>query len=438
MHDLLDDPEILSKLAKLFYDQKIEKIFLSSTLRTSGNEAERILLEEIKINKDFSVRAAIASVLSYRLPRYPKYLDIRLDKNDSYAITKNLPGNFCTYYGRVSPLVLDIDASDNDDFLLVSTRDLLASLQRMIQMNWDHSKPQLVHSGKPNLLDEVDIRSARTEGFQKHIEFFEQPIAHEENEFTGLEDIEEVGRKLVNEDVIKALCYCLKDYSTAVRDTAASSLGQIGLPESILARDYLVESLRDEDVNVKSKVVWALGRIAKGCDNSIIQHIVETLKNNMWKVKSACLYALANFGARAAKQSIPLLRKLLKESAINKQAVAETIVKLGSEGEATLIKLMQAEPDSNYKLKSSICKALALTDMTSPNLDFIVETLFKAANIGTSGVIRRDAIFAIRVLAEKSEENITYLKRKNIIPFYYEKLLDKDPSVQAVSHIIYP
>jgi hypothetical protein len=29
MYDLLDDPEVLSKLAKLFYDPKIEKIFLS-------------------------------------------------------------------------------------------------------------------------------------------------------------------------------------------------------------------------------------------------------------------------------------------------------------------------------------------------------------------------------------------------------------------------
>jgi HEAT repeat protein len=405
-------------------------------LRTSGEEAERILLEEIKTNKDFSVRAAIASVLSYRLPKYPRYLEVRLDKNDSYAITKNLPGNFCTYYGRVSPLVLDIE-DDSDEFLLVSTRDLLASLQRMIQMNWDHSKPQLVHAGKPNLLDEIDLRSSRTETFQKHIEFFELTLDNpQENEFDNLNDIEEVGRKLISEDVIRALCICLKDYSTAVRDTAASSLGQIGLPESLLARDYLVDGLRDEDVNVKSKVVWALGRTAQGCDNSIIQYIVETLKNNMWKVKSACLYALANFGARAAKQSIPLLKKLLKESAINKQAIAETVVRLGSEGEATLIKLMQSEPDSNYKLKSSICKALALTDMTSSNLDFIVETLFKAANVSTSGVIRRDAIFAIRVLAEKSEENITYLKRKNIIPFYYEKLLDKDPSVQAVKSIL--
>jgi hypothetical protein len=406
-----------------------------STLRTSGQNAEKILLDEIKSNKDFSVRAAIASVLCYRLPKYPKYLEMRLDKNDSYAITKNLPGNFCTYYGKVSPLVLDTD-SDNNDFILVSTRDLLASLQRMIQMNWDHSKPQLVHAGKPNLLDDIDLRSTRSEAFTKYVEFFELKAdanSENDNEFDNLTELEEVGRKLISDEVVRALCHCLKDYSTAVRDTAASSLGQIGLPESLLAINSLIDGLRDEDINVKSKIVWAIGRIAKGCDNSIINYVVEALKNNMWKVKSSCLYTLSNFGPRAAKASLPLLKKLLKESAINKQSVAETIIKLGSDGEAMLIKLMSSEPDSNYKLKTAVCKALALTDMTSPNLDFIIETLFKAANISSSGVIRRDAIFAIRVLAEKSEENITYLKRKNIIPFYYEKLLDKDPSVQAVN-----
>jgi hypothetical protein len=40
---------------------------------------------------------------------------------------------------------------------------------------------------------------------------------------------------------------------------------------------------------------------------------------------------------------------------------------------------MRNEVDSNYKLKSSIAKSLALTNINSPNIDFIVESLYKAA-----------------------------------------------------------
>jgi HEAT repeat protein len=444
MHDLVGDPETLNKLSKFFHDSKLEKIFLSSTIRTAGDPGEQILLHEIKTNKDFSVRVAIASVLAYRLPRYPKYLEVRLDKNDTYSITKCLPGSFCTYYGRVSPYVyeereetfeeLEIgnigekqNKSQQNEFLEVSTRDFLASLQRMLIMNYDHTNPQLVHQGKYNILDNLDLKWIKNESFQKYTNYFELNDP-EVNPETDLYD--ERGKRYISEEVIKALCLCLKDYSTAVRDTAAGSLGQIGIPESLLAVDYLLDTIRDEDVNVKSKVIWAIGRIAGGCENSLIPPIVDALKSNMWKVKSACLYTLSQFGFRCAKLALPVLNKLLRESAINKQTIAETVVKLGTEGESTLLKLMATENESNYKLKGSVAKALALANVNSPNIDFIVECLFKAAN-SQSPLIRKSALFSIRVLAEKSDERVTYLKRKNIIPFYYDKLQDKDQSIQA-------
>jgi HEAT repeat protein len=184
-------------------------------------------------------------------------------------------------------------------------------------------------------------------------------------------------------------------------------------------------------VNVKSKVIWAIGTIASGCDDFVISHLVQALKSNMWKTKSACLFALSQFGARAAKLSIPTLTKLLKESAINKQSIAETIVKLGEDGENNLLRIMSQENDSNYKLKSAICRAFALSNIDSPNIDFIVECLFKASRINNP-LIRKNSLFSIRVLAERSQERVTYLKRKNVIPFYYKMLMDKDTSIQAV------
>ena len=456
LHDLISDNETLVALSKFFNDHRIEKIFLSSTLRTSGIKGEKILLNEIKNNKDYSVRVAIASVLDYRLPKYPIYLKMKLDKNDAYSLSKNIPGKFCTYYGKVSPLVHELNSDSGylneseEEFLEVSTRDFLASLQRMVAMNYDHSYPQIVHRGSPFWLDSLNLRQYVQENLSDNSKQVEDPLnkylgffeltendeRHNMNRNLNLtyniySELNERGQYLISEEVIKALCFCLKDYSTAVRDTAAGTLGRIGLPEGLLSIDYLIDYIKDEDVNVKSKIIWTIGRIAPGCDNSVIPYIVDALKSNMWKVKCACFYALSQFGSRSAKQAVPSLLKLLKESAINKQTIAETLVKLGSEGENTLINIMNTESDSNYKLKAVIAKSLGLSNVNSPNIDFIVECLFNSAKSNLS-LIRQNSLFAIRVLAEKAEEKVTYLKRKNLIPFYYEMMTDKEQSIQAV------
>ncbi len=53
-------------------------------LRTSGDEGEELLLKIIRYHKDYKVRMAAASVLSYRLQADARQLDVelRLDSND--------------------------------------------------------------------------------------------------------------------------------------------------------------------------------------------------------------------------------------------------------------------------------------------------------------------------------------------------------------------
>ena len=458
MHDLVDDPDTLEKLEGFFSEPKIKKDFISSILRTCGPDGELILLNEIKTNKDFSVRVSIANAFSYRVPKVQKYLDVRLDKNDTYSVSNNLPGSFCTYYGNVSPfienknytieLLLDMDdfndvndldnpteeTKQTEEYLEINTRDFLAALQRMLVMNYDHSNPRLVHNGNPNTIDNINFKLSKNEIIEKYINFFDianivtSNMNSEENTQNDV-NIDETGKYFVSEEIIKALIRSLKDYSTKVREAAATSLGIIGLPEALLSIDGLIENINDEDVNVRSKIIWAIGRVAEGTDNSIIPFIVNSVQSNMWKVKKASLYTLAQLGDRCAKNSLPYLVKLLKESPINKQIIAETLIRLGIEGESVLLKIMSSEPDSNYKLKSAIVRALAFTDITSTNIDFIVECIFKQGK-NSFALVRKSAIFAIKVLAEKGEEKITYLKRKNVIPFYYDKLKDKDSSIQ--------
>lgn len=454
MHDLVDDPDNLEKLESFFGEPKIKKDFIASILRTSGTEGEMILLNEIKTNKDFAVRTAIANVFSYRLPKVQKYLDIRLDKNDTYSVAKNLPGSFCTYYGNVSPFIenknltieqlLDMDdfndqmeletnpslQNQQEEYLEVNTRDFLAALQRMLLVKYDHSSPRLVHNGNSNTIDNINFKLSKSDVVDKYAQFFDlSNVNTQENNSQTDINLHETGKFYISEEIIIALMKCLKDYSPKVREAAATSLGIIGLPEALLSIDGLINSINDEDVNVKSKAIWAIGRIAEGIDNTIIPYIIESVKCNMWKVKKASLYTLAQFGDRCAKSSLPYLLKLLKESPINKQIIAETIVRLGLQGESVLLKLMSTEPDSNYKLKSAIVRALAFTDITSTNIDFIIECIFRQGK-NSNSIVRKAAIFAIKLLAEKAEEKITYLKRKNVIPFYYDKLKDKDSTIQ--------
>jgi len=173
---------------------------------------------------------------------------------------------------------------------------------------------------------------------------------------------------------------CLKDYDNTVRNTAASIIGQIGLPEGISALDSLMKLLKTEkEVEVKAKAIWAIGRLSKNCEDGVIELILENVLSKIWKIKSACLYTISAFGPRIASSAVPILCKLLKNSNINKQTIAETLMKMGGEGEKYLIKLLIHLPDSDYILKGSIIKSFAMTDINSPNIDFIVEALYKAA-----------------------------------------------------------
>lgn len=456
-------------------------------MRTSGEKGEKILLKELKSNNDFSVKVAIASVLAYRTSKYPNYLDIRLDKNDSFSIAKTLPGSFCSYYGKISPYVYEkifseqekndkINKSFNEannlyeEFLEVNTRDFLAALQRLVSINYNHQKPKLVHKGNHNIIDDLDILSSKNDVLIKYVNFFlfekdemgrnqtlvNKRVENSNEEFSQskrcfpqndnnfeeiinenkfLNDAVEISKNYISEEVIKGLCFCLKDYSSAVRETSADSLAHIALPETLAALPNLIESLKDNDIVVRSKVVYAIGRIASGCEDWVIPHLIEALKSNFWKVKLACLSTLAEFGYRAAKQSLPYLQKILRESPINKQAIADTMVKLGYEGEALLLKVATTEDDSNFKLKSVVIKALSHSAITGPNIDFIIETLFKSSNSENS-LIRLNSVIAIKNLVDASDESITYLKRKNIIPFYYNKLTDKDLNIQTVTNKI--
>ena len=490
---LLNDEETLQKIVELFNEPKIDNKFIASILR--NKYAEKLLLNELKTNQNEEIKSAICSVLCYRFPKKIIPFKIRLESGDRdlFSMNQNMPGSFFNYQGKICPVLvpctknideileneeIDYDVKKNhvnkilnmindtsDDWLEINQRDFLAALQRMIQIQYDHRKPQLIldDNNEFNFLDHLKLKSDKknkenninsenkedNEGNDINQENQNDEFSNysqynyiikyntilgiksdvsQENE-SDLEGID-LDHEYISEEVIKSLGKCLSDYSEKVRDSAATSLGIIGLPESSIAIDDLIPHLKDKNVEVKSKIIWDIGRIAPAVDNSVIGEVALCIQSNMWKIKKATLYTLSQFGNRCNKNIIPYLINLLKESPINKQLIAETIVRMGIEGENNLLLMMNSEPDSNYKLKSAVIRGYSYADITSPNIDFILESIFKLGNNEFPSV-RKACIFTIHELASRANENITYLKKKNIIPFYYDKLKDKDLNIQG-------
>ena len=467
MYDIINEEKMINLIGKLFYNNRFKnhKLFIASILRTCGGEfGENILLNELDRSCDQSMKEIICKILGFRLPKKPTYLDIRLDKNDTDSIVKNPPGLFCKYFGQVTPVLgqneqffneientddsddLNIDGKEDktkpliEEYLEVNTRDFLASLKRMITLNYDHSSPQIVYKGdKTNLLDTIDFSFSTNEDIFPLLDFINPyPTQNNNSKSSSFYITANSSKQQISNNIISSLCNHLKDNNQKVRIASAIALGQIGLPESLPAIDVLTSSLKETDVNLKSVLIWAIGRCAEGASNRIIPIIISCLDNNMWKIKRATLYAISRFGEKASDKALPILCKLLRESPINKQLIGEAIVRLGTKGESELLNIINKENDDNYKLQGAIARAFAFLNINSKNLDFIIECLFRLSS-SRFEYVRKNALFTIHHLSMKTQQNnlpcihsqgVIYLSNKNVVPFYYERLKDKDIDIQ--------
>ena len=91
----------------LLEEGSIDRQLLASILRTSGEEGEQLLLKILKFHRNYKVRMASVSVLSYRRPFNEKLIDVdlRLDSNEVVQINVIPPGHICRYNGPVNSVV---------------------------------------------------------------------------------------------------------------------------------------------------------------------------------------------------------------------------------------------------------------------------------------------------------------------------------------------
>ena len=501
LYDIINNDNILEEISNKFDDDKFKSyhLFLSSILRCAGISGLHYLIENLEKSDNTKTREIICKVLGYRLLKKPNYLEIILDNNDVKSNSFIQIGKLWKYYGDTEPVLGkknnsknnsdedDLDLVENlyineynknnniernkissNDFLLISTRDLLTSLQRLMNENLNHNNIQIVNNfEKLNLLDELDISmllenddSSKEEFKIKLIDSISQKInlnilqqykdifLLDDNNNDNYND-DNLDYYPIDKNVIKFLCYHLNDYDEKVRLTSAISLGCISLPEGNQCIKEIMKLIDiEKNIDVLAAMIWALG---KNLDPSAIELIPVLLKyaqSNVWKIKRNAIFALSKFGIVASEDSIPILSKLLLESPINKVIIAEAMVAMGNLGEEKLLEII--ENNKNYtnnqsdKLISAIAKSFSCINLNSANIDKIIQFLSHQLNNNISSNIRKNCLFSLRQLSNRltknnpninfneslENNNYIYLTEKNLIPLFYDKLKDKEFEIQ--------
>ena len=429
----------------------------------------------------------------------PNYLEIILDNNDVQSNSFIQIGKLWKYYGDVEPILGnknnknnnleedDLDAVEyiygdysyknnnkNDklsmnDFLLVSTRDFLASLQKLMNENINHNNIQIVNNfEKLNLLDELDISmffeneeeiNNKEEFKIKLIDSISQRIniniLHQYkdifilNNYENKNELNNSEYYTVNKNIIKFLCYHLNDYDEKVRLECAISLGQISLPEGYPCINDIIKIIDiEKNIEVLSAMLWCIGRNLTPSSIELIPILIKYVQSNIWKVKRNAIFALSKFGIVASEQSIPILSKLLIESSMNKAIVAETMVCMGDLGENKLLEIIDKNKNysnnQNDKLIAGIAKSFSYINLNSSNIDNIIQFLCHQLNNSLSPAIRKNCLFSLRKLSNRltknnpkinfnenlENKNYILLSEKNLIPIFYEKLKDKEFEIQ--------
>jgi len=489
-YDILNDSDIyLKELSNKLSDEKYKnyQIYIASILRCAGDNGIYYLIDNLEKSEIAKKREIICKILGNNTPKNKEYLEIILDNNDIQSNYFIEIGKLWKYYGNTEPLLSeknkminnidedDLDAveymyeiknDDNDEnknnFLLVSTRDFLTSLQRLLKENIDYEYFDIMNKNeKKNILDELNLsllydkdnnnNDLKKEEFKlKLIDSINQKIninifkkykdilINEEDEENELKKRE---LNQANKNIIKYLCYHLNDYDEKVRLACSISLGRLSnQDEEFIIKEIIKVIKLEKNISVLSAMIWTLGKSLNPSYIEVIPILIKYIQSDIWKVRRSALFALSKIGQNAAEQSIPILTKLLIESPINKTIISEVMVSMGYLGENKLLEIIEKN-NKNDKLIASITKSFSYIDLNSNNIDNIIQLLCQKLYSNPSSIIRQNCLFSLRKLSNRlkkynpniniSENNkYIYLTEKNIIPLFYEKLKDKEFKIQ--------
>ena len=488
-YDILNNAkEDLEELSNKLSDEKYRnyQIYIASILRCAGNNGLYYLIDNLEKSENSKKREIICKILGYKLSNDPDYIEIILDNNDIQSNNFIEIGKLWKYYGDIEPLLSEnnnmkknLDEDDLDsieymydiiqnnnntnkenkrDMLLISSRDFLTFLQRLIKENVDYDNFEITNkTEKKNILDELNLsilynkendNDVKKEEFKlKLIDSINQKIninifKKYRDIFINDEDNKEKDEiSSMNKNIIKFLCYHLNDYDEKVRLASAISLGKIGKPEGESSIKEITKVINvEKNISVLSAMIWALGKNINPSNIDLYPILLKYVQSDIWKVRISALFALSKLGVLVAEKAIPILTKLLMESPINKAIISEVMITMGNLGENKLLEIIDKN-SKNDKLVSSITKSFSYINLNSSNIDYIIQLLCQKLYSNPSAIIRKNCLFSLRNLSNRlkkynpdinfsENDKYIYLTEKNIIPLFYEKLKDKEFKIQ--------
>lgn len=135
--------------------------------------------------------------------------------------------------------------------------------------------------------------------------------------------------------------------------------------------------------------VWVIGKfgvlkeeeIDSKTTSKILENVQNLLKDKFWKVRTAACISLACLGPTAILLTLPTLLNYLKSGHINRQIVAETVIKMGQDGEKILIEILKRMRVKDFGLVIPIIRSLELVGIWSGSgsIDFVLEELINGA-----------------------------------------------------------
>lgn len=175
--------------------------------------------------------------------------------------------------------------------------------------------------------------------------------------------------------------------------------------------------------------------LSKLCD-SLYEEIKRLLVDSFWKVRTAACISISCMGKKYISQALPILLKAVKSGSVNRTICAETIVKMGRDGERMLVEIIKRMRVKDSALICPILQSLEMVDL-APNggLDFVLEEMINGAK-SDDGKIRKSCLISLRKIKERVDSHNHSLKKAAELKFREQAGSNDGKSRRTGRHVL--
>jgi HEAT repeat protein len=169
-------------------------------------------------------------------------------------------------------------------------------------------------------------------------------------------------------------------------------------------------------------------------EHPLLATLQRLLYDRRHRVRHAACVAVGHLGSGANGIAMDVLRAL-DGGKVQRGAAARTLVKLVPVGQQILLDLLcnaRCQTKGGEKTRVAACQGLASLPVASPLMNAVVRVLFDTCQDPTANV-RAAALLALGTLSFNTNETVTYLKSRSLLPFVYSHLRDLDQIVRLAS-----